>query len=693
MFKAVTLFFTLLSAVFANPLTGAYELFAPSVYSQGDKVIAEGGVVIYNNNSVFSAQKIIYDQNSSVLELIGDVYVSHEGAQQTKNDYLKIELKKDRYNGDKLFLHDKLSHLWLNSASATSSNGRYKLRDASISSCDVKNPDWQFRFNRGVYNSNKEYVSLSNPVFYFQEVPLLYFPWLAFPTGTTRTSGLLRPYIGFENSENLLFVQPIFIAPYKNWDIELNPQIRLDRGIGLYSTLRFVDTNHSKGYLRLGIFDEKADYARGHNLKNSIHKGVELKYQNSQLLTTYLKKEKYKDALLIDYTNLNDIDYINLKHDGKYAVNKLITSKLNYYITDEDEYLGLYAKYFIDTEKLDNDDTLQTLPSFQYHKFTKNLPWENFLYSIDYKFKNNYRKEGLRAFQHEISLPIIYNKSFFNEFINFSASENLYYSRVHYQESNATIEDHANYFSNYHNLSVSSDLSKKYENFIHNMQIAVSYIIPSVDNKNGYFADFIPFNLEQKSIRIKFNEYLYDENGLDFLIHRIGQNIFLENRDNTFDDLENEIIYKFSKDFYVRNTIIYSHEHNKLKKIQSGLNYSDAYNKIRVDHTFQEAPDLDKINYLTADFSRKIDRRYEVFGGVDYDFDLSFTKEWRMGWSMKKQCWDYNIRYSESVTPSLTSGGTESLKRRSIYFFIRLANIGGVELKNEKDYTLGGETP
>ncbi len=693
MFKAVTLFFTLLSAVFANPLTGAYELFAPSVYSQGDKVIAEGGVVIYNNNSVFSAQKIIYDQNSSVLELIGDVYVSHEGMQQTKNDYLKIELKKDRYNGDKLFLHDKLSHLWLNSASATSSNGRYKLRDASISSCDVKNPDWQFRFNRGVYNSNKEYVSLSNPVFYFQEVPLFYFPWLAFPTGTTRTSGLLRPYIGFENSENLLFVQPIFIAPYKNWDIELNPQIRLDRGIGLYSTLRFVDTNHSKGYLRLGIFDEKADYARGHNLKNSIHKGVELKYQNSQLLTTYLKKEKYKDALLIDYTNLNDIDYINLKHDGKYAVNKLITSKLNYYITDEDEYLGLYAKYFIDTEKLDNDDTLQTLPSFQYHKFTKNLPWENFLYSIDYKFKNNYRKEGLRARQHEISLPIIYNKSFFNEFINFSASENLYYSRVHYQESNATIEDHANYFSNYHNLSVSSDLSKKYENFIHNMQIAVSYIIPSVDNKNGYFADFIPFNLEQKSIRIKFNEYLYDENGLDFLIHRIGQNIFLENRDNTFDDLENEIIYKFSKDFYVRNTIIYSHEHNKLKKIQSGLNYSDAYNKIRVDHTFQEAPDLDKINYLTADFSRKIDRRYEVFGGVDYDFDLSFTKEWRMGWSMKKQCWDYNIRYSESVTPSLTSGGTESLKRRSIYFFIRLANIGGVELKNEKDYTLGGETP
>ncbi len=688
MFKALTLFFIFSSAIFANPLSGIYELFAPEIYSEGDKVIAVGGVVIYHKESIFSARKIIYNQKSSILELIGDVYVSSSTIPQTKNDYLKLDLKKDRFDGDKLFLFDKASDLWVRGESATSSNGRYKLRDATLSSCDVKDPDWQFKFNRGVYNSKKEYVSLSNPTFYFKKVPLLYFPWLAFPTGTTRTTGLLRPYIGFENSENLLFVQPVFIAPSKNWDIELFPQIRLNRGLGLYGNFRFVDTNHSSGVLKFGLFDEKNDYATRHNLKNSVHKGVEFKYKNSELLTSYLKKGKYQDGLLIDYTNLNDIDYVNLKHDSDYAVNKLITSKLNYYISDEDEYLGLYSKYFIDTEKLNNDDTLQTLPSFQYHKFTKNLPWDNFLYSIDYKFKNNYRKEGLRAYQHEISLPIIYNRSFFDEFINFSASENLYYSRVRYQEGNTTIDDHANYFSNYHNLSVSSDLSKKYENFIHNMQIGVSYIIPSVDNQNGYFADFIPFNLEQKSVRIKFNEYFYDNDGLDFLTHRLSQNIYLEDTDNSLDDLENEIIYKFSKDFYVRNTIIYSHEHKKLKKIQSGLYYKDSYNNIRIDHTFQEALEIDKINYLTANLSRKIDRRYEVFGGIDYDFDLSFTKEWRVGWSMKKRCWDYNVRYAHSVTPSLTSGGTQSLTRQTIYFFIRLANIGGFEMKNEKESAL-----
>ena len=40
------------------------------------------------------------------------------------------------------------------------------------------------------------------------------------------------------------------------------------------------------------------------------------------------------------------------------------------------------------------------------------------------------------------------------------------------------------------------------------------------------------------------------------------------------------------------------------------------------------------------------------------------------------------------MTPSLTSGGTQSLTRQTIYFFIRLANIGGFEMKNERESVL-----
>ena len=88
--------------------------------------------------------------------------------------------------------------------------------------------------------------------------------------------------------------------------------------------------------------------------------------------------------------------------------------------------------------------------------------------------------------------------------------------------------------------------------------------------------------------------------------------------------------------------------------------------------------------------SRRIDRRYTFKGGIDYDFDNGFTKEWRLGLEMEKKCWSYALRYKENVTPSLTSGGTESIKTRGIYLQVRFAHIGGVEYKYIKDSASDG---
>jgi LPS-assembly protein len=108
---------------------------------------------------------------------------------------------------------------------------------------------------------------------------------------------------------------------------------------------------------------------------------------------------------------------------------------------------------------------------------------------------------------------------------------------------------------------------------------------------------------------------------------------------------------------------------------------------MRLYHTYKDAPNETKINFVSADVSHRLDRRYTIKGGIDYDIDNDFTKEWRLGLNMYKKCWSYELRYRESVTPSLTSGGTESIKTRGIYLFVRFAHIGGVEYKYIKDET------
>ncbi len=692
--RVATLFLLLQLALYAaqdTPQKTKYTLYAATVETLGDQVVAKGDILIYTEDMMFSANEAVYDKKTELLILRGDVTLFYQGNMINKAEELRLNLKKEQFFASDVFIQEQGSDIWIKSKAFKADKNNFILKKARLSSCLPDAPDWEIRFSTGHFHKDKEYVSLYNPRFYLGKVPVLYLPWFAFPTIRERRSGLLRPVIGFENSENLLFMQPIFIAPSKSWDIQLNPQIRLSRGSGLYTTLRFADSPYSKGALTVGFFDEQRAYAKSHNLKNSIHKGASFHYTNYALFTKYIQNNPYdyKDGLYVDTTTLNDIDYINLKDDRKYAVDKLVTSRINYYLSGYGDYVGAYAKYFIDTEKVSNADTLQTLPSLQYHKFSQILGIKNLVYSIDYKFKNSWRREGLGARQHELSVPVVFTMPLMKHFLNLSVSENFYYSKVNYTDANESVSN-ARYLSNYHRISLESDLMKRYDSKVHNIQLSLAFTIPSLHDKNGYFADFIPFNLERKNIAFKMNNYLYNNNGANYLTDRFTQYYYYDEEDKPFNEAENEIIYTYSPNLSLRNALIYSYEYHKLKKIQSGIYYHDDLNKLRFDHTYKDAPNETKINFLSADFSRVIDRRYSVTGGLDYDFDNSFTKEWRLGLLMHKKCWSYELRYKESITPSLTSGGTESVTRRGIYLLMRFAHIGGVEYKYIKDIGSNG---
>jgi len=687
MLRGLFLSSLLILSLFGKALTKEYELLAGSISSVDGIIEASEDVIIYSKEYSFRADSARYDKESGDLELFGHVDIILQGKVITYIDHTIFNLKSKTFEGENLFAYDSDSEMWFNSQSTQSEGNAYILHNTTLSSCQRQDPDWKISFTKGVYNREKEYISIYNPTFYAGDMPLLYLPWFGFTTNKNRESGFLKPIIGFENSENLFFVQPYYIANEDDWDLELDPQIRLNRGVGLYSTFRFVDSNHSRGEVNLGLFKEKDEYFQKNNLENRTHFGLELKYENSALLTNALKNNLYHDGLLVDVTYLNDVDYINLDHKKDWASTKLVTSRVNYVFYREDDFLGLYGKYFIDTEKKSNADTLQTLPSIQYHRFSQGLKIPNFLYSLDYKFKNNYREVGLNAKQHEISLPLIFHKSIFGDFLNFKASENLYYSRVNYSDGNSTTQN-ADYFSNYHKLSLASDLTKKYDSYIHNLQLDLSMIIPSFERKDGFFADFLPFNLETKSLAFKLNQYYYNFNGFDFFTHRLRQVIYDDDAYYQYGDLENQMIYKFSSDFIVSNTLFYSHEYDRIKKLQTGMVYKNSRYDLGFNHTYEYKRDEKDTNFITARANAKIDANYDIFASVDYDFVADFTKEWTFGWQMKKRCWDYRFRYKESVTPSLTSAGTESIIKRGVLLYVRFSPFGGMAYNYNQESSL-----
>ncbi len=190
-----------------------------------------------------------------------------------------------------------------------------------------------------------------------------------------------------------LYSQPIFIAPADNYDIELIPQIRTQRGYGSYANFRYADSPDSMLNLKTGYFKEFNNYRREEKLENSEHYGLDIDYERKNIFST---KKEHQDGVFTSVRYLNDIEYIILKEDdGNLGTDKKVESKVNYFYNTPEYYGGVYGKYYIDASKKSNANTLQELPQVQFHSYNKELFLENLIYSIDTKAQNFTRKEGL----------------------------------------------------------------------------------------------------------------------------------------------------------------------------------------------------------------------------------------------------------------------------------------------------------
>jgi len=678
-----------LSTLLAGYLEAStYTMYAKEVetFDQNNKVVASGSVVIYHDKSVYRAKKAIYDREKKLLKLSGDVTVIKDNS-TVKSNNVEIELDKDAITSGNFFIYDASEKLWLRGSKYfESKKDVHIVKDSEISSCDIDDPAWKILFHKAEYNTKQKFIYLTRPTFYFKDTPVFGLPWFAFPTVNKRTTGLLRPEFGVNVDSGFMYMQPYFYAPSKSWDIEFVPQIRTQRGYGLFTTLRFVDSPDSKGEITFGSFYDKESFVEEQDLKNSSHYGFDISYESHKFFDNFLKNDSYEDGLWLDFHYLNDIDYENLKDMDIKSLNKLVTSRFNYFLKRDRDYIGLYAKYFIDTDKDDNSDTMQELPTFQYHKFTTNLPIKNLTYSVDYKMKNDYREEGINATLHEINLPIKFDIPLWENYLNFSVSENLYYSKISYSKKDGLAMDDLKYFSNFHQFILSSDLTKPYDGFLHNLQLEASLQVPSFEDRSGDMADFITINKEEKNLSLSINQFFYDKDNNDFLTLRTQRSIYLDRDDETkYGDVYNEIIYKYSSHLKIHENIEYSIRYDKIKKVQSTVDYNDKGYKLSLSHTYQNAPDITKVDYLTTKFKLTMDQGYKFESELDYDLDLKLTKSWSMKLFKNNKCWDYSIKYKESITPINTSGGVRSYKNKGLYFLVNFANIGGISYEYIQD--------
>lgn len=673
----------------------AFELLADHMESQGEMLLGSGNVVLLSLDYYITADRARYETKEGHIDLEGEVNVFKGNALYLKAQTVRLKLDSNYAFLEPFYLQDSSTGMWISASSADFSKDEYNFGESILSTCNANQPIWHIELDKGSYETQDSWMSLWGSRLYFYRYPVFYFPYLSFSAGYKRKSGLLYPTFIYSKDDGLAYNQPIFIAPHDSWDMTLSPQVRSKRGQGVFSEVRIADSQNNILWFNTGFFRNKASYREENNLKNRTHLGYQLKYQRRSLVQDYFGVEQ--DGLFIDFTHLNDIDYLRLQKEGESGADirdKLLTSRLGYHLKGERDYLGFYAKYYIDLAKADNKGTLQTLPAIQYHRHTQPLWWDNLTYSADYQIKNLARREGYEVLQQELAIPLSYTQSLFDEYAALSLGVNFYATQANYRGFSPRHEallKQGRFYSNHYTLALHSDLARPYADFFHTLHYEARYTWPGARERRGDFAEVLSLPGDREELSFKLSHYFYDKAARRFLYHRVFQPFYLQDSQGRQGDLENELHYYPNENWSLSSQILYSHDLAKVVESSHDINYTQDYFSAYLGHFFRHQERWRShrdqavlgANFWRAGFSRSFED-FTLFASVGYDFEEDYFRMWNVGVKKEVKCFSYQLRLANEIRPILTSTGAKPTKDQYVMFEFRFMPLLSTRLKAEQ---------
>lgn len=119
------------------------------------------------------------------------------------------------------------------------SDGRYRLEEASFTTCEPGNGLWRMVGSEVTLNRVEGFGTATHARLEMGDVPVFYWPWLRFPIDDRRQSGFLWPTLGF-SSDGLDYTQPYYLNLAPNYDATLSPRWMSEHGAMLGGEFRYL---------------------------------------------------------------------------------------------------------------------------------------------------------------------------------------------------------------------------------------------------------------------------------------------------------------------------------------------------------------------------------------------------------------------------------------------------------------------
>ena len=231
-----------------------------------------GGVILRRGDKVASAESARYEPIGRALQLEGNVRYQDPGT-QIESDFAEFayDSGRVRFEGARFSLGASNAH-GAAEAVEISEQGRLELDDVSYTTCPPDSNDWLIEAKDLDLDTRQGIGTARGMKLRFQGIPILYAPYLSFPLGDARKSGILTPVFGSTHRGGAEIRVPYYFNIAPNYDAKLTPRWLSDRGLQMQTEFRYL-TESMDGQIN-------ADYLNSDELTNESRHYLDLKHRS-----------------------------------------------------------------------------------------------------------------------------------------------------------------------------------------------------------------------------------------------------------------------------------------------------------------------------------------------------------------------------------------------------------------------------
>ncbi len=265
---------------------------------------AEGDVVIKKQGRYLYAKKAVYNEKTGIARVYGDIWFETQGNILVGEEgVFNLNKHTGKVKQGCLFIKANNYHISGEVLEKLSEN-KYIVDKCNVSTCDGSPPDWSVGSSR-VEVTVDSYGTAKNSIFHIRKIPVLYVPYIIFPAGGKRKTGLLAPSFACSGVNGFEVELPFFWAVSDQMDATFYQHYMSKRGYMQGMEFRYKATDTSKGTFMFDILSDR------HNKDVTDDNDAEISPYSRSNNTRYWVRGKAEQDLPFDVSARADIDFVS----------------------------------------------------------------------------------------------------------------------------------------------------------------------------------------------------------------------------------------------------------------------------------------------------------------------------------------------------------------------------------------------